>query len=137
MKTITIDASCAASWLFVQQRTQAADRFFRESVGDRLVAPDIFAWEIGNLIVKQARRADRDPDTYLQRLGDLGVRVAAPRGAEDVLELVGAASGHGLSLFDAAYLRDALARAGWLATRDGRLIEVARAVGVDVFDLRD
>ena len=43
MKTVTIDASCAISWLFAEQRTRAADRLLLDEAIYR-TAPDVFAW---------------------------------------------------------------------------------------------
>ena len=43
---------------------------------------------------------------------------------------------HGLSFYDACYLELALRMGAGLASRDIRLMEVARAASVDVHDLR-
>ena len=54
MKIVTIDASAAASWLLPSQRTLRADAFIADRVERRLIAPDVFAWEVGNLIAGRA-----------------------------------------------------------------------------------
>lgn len=137
MKTITIDASCAVSWLFPEQRTAAADRLLRDAGRYRFAAPDVFAWEIGNFIIKRSRLTGTDPNGVLERLEALDIRIAAARDPSEVLELTQAATVHGLSLFDTAYLIHALATRGGLASRDERLLAAAGAAGVDVMDMRD
>ncbi|AQR61846.1 hypothetical protein BZG35_09390 [Brevundimonas sp. LM2] len=137
MKIVTIDASAAASWLLPMQRTSAADRFLVDDQPRRLIAPDIFAWEIGNLLARNARRNAQAAANYLQDLDALDIHVTAPRNSESVLGLVDFAAREGLSLFDAAYLFLCLERGAALASRDGQLLERAHAAGVDVFDLRD
>lgn len=136
MKIVTIDASAAASWLLPLQRTSAADRFLEDDQPRRLIAPDIFAWEIGNLLARNARRNAEAAAGYLQDLQALDIRVTAPRDRESILGLVDFATKEGLSLFDAAYLILCLERGAALASRDGRLLDAARAASVDVYDLR-
>lgn len=67
----------------------------------------------------------------------LEVAVAEPIDEAEVFGLTAFAEASGLSLFDAAYLGLAVELSAALASRDRDLLEVARAAGVDVFDLRD
>lgn len=136
MKTVTIDASCAISWLFAEQRTRAADRLLLDEAIYR-TAPDVFAWEIGNFISLWVGRGRADLDPLREKLGQLDIRVTPPRDSEATLALIGPSVTHGLSLFDTAYLLHALGNGGALASRDAALLDACRAVGVDVFDLRD
>ena len=136
MKTVTIDASCVISWLFPEQRTEAADRLLLD--GSALwAAPDIFVWEIGNFLALRATQGRVDPLQVQAKLALLEVRVSAPRQRDAVMALIPQAVAHDLSLFDTAYLIHALGHGGGLASRDKRLLEAASKVGVDVFDLRD
>lgn len=137
MKIVTIDASAAASWLLPRQRTPAADAFITAEEERHFIAPDVFAWEIGNLIVRNTRREVVVAAECLDDLRALNIEVMAPRTSEDVLALVDFAGTRSLSLFDSAYLLLCLERGAALASRDDRLLEAARAAGVDVFDLRD
>ena len=137
MTKLVVDASAAASWLLASQATPSAlDLLDRLPTFDP-IAPVIFRWEIGNLLVRQARR-DRGFD--LQEAFALldGFRVATAEAAvrDDVRRLSGFAAARRLSLFDAAYLWLALAIDGAVASRDGSLLDAARDAGVDVFDLR-
>jgi predicted nucleic acid-binding protein len=136
MKIVTIDASVAASWLLPRQRTASADAFLQDDAARLLIAPDIFAWEIGNLLARNARRNVEAAADYLRDLAALDIRITAPRDHESVLGLVDFAAKQDLSLFDAAYLFLCLERGAALASRDGRLIDAAHVAGVDVLDLR-
>ncbi len=136
MKTVTIDTSCAISWLFAEQRTRAADRLLLDEAIYR-TAPDVFAWEIGNFISLRVGRGRADLDPLREKLDQLDIRVTPPRDSEAALALIGPSVTHGLSLFDTAYLLHALGNGGALASRDAALLDACRAVGVDVFDLRD
>lgn len=136
MKTVTIDASCAISWLFAEQRTQTADRLLLDGDVYR-TAPDIFIWEIANFISNRVAQGRADPAQLCEQLARLDIRVGQVRDRDATLALIAPASTWRLSLFDTAYLLHALGHGGALASRDGRLLEAARAAGVDVFDLRD
>lgn len=137
MKIVTIDASAAASWLLPSQRTLRADAFIAERMDRRLIAPDVFAWEVGNLIAGRAARNLIDRDAALTTLELLGVEVFEARDAPTVLAMIEPAVRSRLSLFDFAYLELALEQGAALASRDQRLINAARNEGVEVFDLRD
>ena len=136
MKTVTIDASCAISWLFQEQRTAAADQLMLDGAVYR-TAPDIFAWELGNFIALRAARRRIDPVLVREKLDQLDVRLGAPRDRDATLGVIQPAAAWRLSLFDTAYLLHALGHGGALASCDGPLLEAARAAGVDVLDLRD
>lgn len=136
MKTVTIDASCAISWLFAEQRTPAADRLLLDGDVYR-TAPDIFVWEIANFISNRAGQRRADPAPLCEQLARLDIRVGQVRDRDATLALIAPASAWRLSVFDTAYVLHALGHGGALASRDRRLLEVARAAGVDVFDLND
>jgi len=136
VKIVSIDASAAAAWLFHTQRTEAADQFLSNATDHRFVAPSIFAWEIGNLIALRARGNTDETDRLVDVLASFSIEIAPPVDFATVFGLVGQAARQGLTLFDSAYLSHALEFGAGLASRDRRLLDAARAVGVDVFDLR-
>ena len=137
MKLI-VDASAAASWLLASQATTAASHLLDRLDDFDTAAPHVFQWEIGNLLVRQARRA---PNFSLNEafalLDSFGIALAPPTGRETVRALAGIAAARGLSLFDAGYLWLALQTDGAVASRDGDLLAAATAAGLPVFDLRD
>lgn len=102
------------------------------------MAPHIFQWEIGNLLVRQTRRA---PGFNLQEaltlLDDFDIELAPPWERNDLRLLGLFAASRGLSLFDASYLWLAMAVDGVIASRDGGLLNAANSAGLPVVDLRD
>lgn len=137
MKTVTIDASAAASWLFRGQRTRAADSFLEGSVDRRFVAPGVFAWEIGNQIGIRARGDRREASRMLAHLDTFAIAIAPSPDVETVFGSIDQALRRNLTLFDTAYLTHAVMFGTSLASRDRRLLSAAEAAGVDVIDLRD
>lgn len=137
MKTVTIDASAATSWIFPRQATASADVFLAGSADRRFTAPGVFAWEIGNLIATRSRRASLEPGQWVERLEGLGIEIGSSPSGETVLGFIDAAMKHDLTLFDTAYLLHALGHGGGLASRDAQLLKAATTAGVEVFDLRD
>ena len=102
------------------------------------MAPHIFQWEIGNLLVRQTRREPGfDLQGALTLLDDFEVELAPPWERND-LQLLGIfAASRRLSLFDASYLWLAMSIDGPVASRDADLLAAATAAGLPVFDLRD
>ena len=110
MTKLIVDASAAASWLLASQSTPSAIDLL-DRLGDfEPVAPHVFRWEIGNLLVRQARRepAFELGDAFAV-LGSFDIASAPPLG------------------------RDAIRT---LASRDSGLLAAAAAAGLPVFDLR-
>ena len=137
-KTIVVDASAVASWLLASQSTRAAEALLLDLDKYDLAAPDIFQWEIGNLLIRQARRDGQfDLETAFERLDEFQIELARPLARRQARRLTFLAAGHDMSLFDASYLWLAMGLGATMATRDRRLIHTARTAGVDVFDLRD
>ena len=138
MTTLVVDASAAASWLLASQATRSALELLDRLDSFDLVAPHIFQWEIGNLLVRQARRGSHfDLSTALTLLDDFGIELAQPWERKSLRHLSLFAASRGLSLFDASYLWFAMATDGAVASRDGGLLEATGAAGLPVMDLRD
>lgn len=137
MSTVVLDASAALAWILPTQATPAAAALLNQSNGLIFEAPDIFAWEVGNVLLALDRRgvlAAGEYDEALAIYHDLVVRLSPPVFELDRLAVLARAAR--LSLFDAAYFALALDR-GWpLASRDAALLSAARAAGVECFDLR-
>lgn len=103
-----------------------------------LAAPDIFQWEVGNLLLRQTRRDPRfDLNLAYQRLDEFQIEMARPLGRRHLRRLSGVAADRGLSLFDASYLWLCLGLDAGLASRDAALLSAASAAGQPIFDLRD
>ncbi|MBN8528189.1 MAG: type II toxin-antitoxin system VapC family toxin [Caulobacterales bacterium] len=138
MTALIVDASVAASWLLASQATRSAQDLLERHDAFDLMAPHIFQWEIGNLLVRQARREPRfDLNEAFAILDAFGIELAPSWGRNDLRLLSLFASSRGLSLFDACYLWLAMAVDGALASRDRDLLDATRAAGLPVIDLRD
>lgn len=138
MTKLIVDASAAASWLLASQATPTALKLLDQLDAFEAIAPDVFQWEIGNLLVRQTRREPGfDQDEAFAVLDGFGITLAPPLETAEVRRLARIATARGLSLFDAGYLWLALKVDGAVASRDAGLLAAARAAGVDVFDLRD
>lgn len=138
MTILVVDASAAASWLLGSQATRTALDLLDRLNTFELMAPRIFQWEIGNLLVRQMRREPRfDLPGALTLLDDFNIELAPPSERHELRSLSFFAASRGLSLFDSSYLWLAMAVDGAIASRDGDLLEAGSAAGLPVFDLRD
>lgn len=136
MKLI-VDASAAASWLLASQATQPATELLDRLMAFEPVAPHVFQWELGNLLVRQTRRKPGfDLTGAFAVLDRFNITLAPPIGREGVRVLAHIAAARGLSLFDAGYLWLAMQVDGAVASRDSSLLDAATAAGLPVFDLR-
>jgi predicted nucleic acid-binding protein len=101
--------------------------------GAMLLVPPHFGTEVANALLRGLRLDALDVAARLRELFRAGVEVVdrGPIGLVDAIEL---AAGHGLSVYDAAYLALALELEGDLATRDHALARAAGAEGLVVID---
>ena len=136
MTALVLDASAALAWLLPSQATMAADRLLARADEYDFIAPDVFRWEVANVLMVKARGHSLAADEAFGQLDALEIVFDQPLAEGEVRQLVDVAIANGLSLFDAAYLALAIERDAALASRDGPLLAAGIAAGVDVFDLR-
>lgn len=136
MTPVVLDASAALAWLLPSQATATAHRLLAQADEHDFIAPDIFLWEVTNVLLVKARSHSLVMEDAFDQLDGFDIALDDPLTDADVRQLTGVAITAGLSLFDAAYLALAIERSGTVASRDGVLLTAAMAVGVDVFDLR-
>ena len=135
---MVVDASAAASWFLASQATPSSKALRARLSHYETVAPVLLELEIRNVMLLAERRGAQtqaETDLRLGQLFDL-IKIRSERlelAADRALPL---ARETGLKLYDAIYLDMALGEGRSLATRDGRLIEAAKALSVDVHDLR-
>ena len=137
MRTIVLDASAALAWILPRQATLAATALLKESNNLIFEAPDIFEWEVRNVLLTMDRRGvllDDDYDVAMTIYDGLEMRLRPP--VIEINQLAALARRTRLSLFDAAYLALALDQGRPLASRDEALLTIAAASGVECFDLR-
>lgn len=105
MAVEVVDASALAALLFGEpEAEQIADRIG----SNRLVAPALLDFELGNVCLTKIRRYPAQRDKLLRALG-LRDRMAIELVAVDHREVVPLAEATGLTAYDASYL--------WLARR--------------------
>ena len=138
MAEFVLDASVALSWCFPGDPTEDTPYsrlILAKLAKDDAVVPDIWAFELANIIFvacnRRKRITQRQIDEYLQRLRALPIRVEHSDLWANV-SLESLARKWNLSAYDAAYLDLALRRRLPLATTDDDLRKAATAVGIHV-----
>ena len=138
MAEFVLDASVAFSWCFPGDPTEDTPysrRILSKLATDDAIVPEIWAFEIANIIVvafnRRRRINQKQIDEYLMRLKALPIRVEL----NDVwanIALESQARKWNLPAYDAAYLDLALRKRLPLATADDDLRRIAQAEGVTV-----
>jgi predicted nucleic acid-binding protein len=137
MSTVVLDASAALAFLLATQSTQAAETFLLGSATRGFLAPAIFTWEVTNVLQHHRTRGLRvaEFEQALIELANLEIVIEPPMLDVEVQALAREAFALELSVFDTAYLKLAIDRDAALASRDTRLLTVARR-HVPCIDLR-
>jgi predicted nucleic acid-binding protein len=135
MAAVVIDASVASAWCFPDEQTDYTTALFRAVSSSALdpVAPQLWAYEIRNSVLMGLRRGRLnrlDGKLFLLSLSELNVRFSDPESYDEVFWL---AEGHGLTVYDAAYLDLAIQEGLPLASLDGQLVRAAQEVGVQLY----
>lgn len=137
---VVLDASAAISWLAPNQATHAAEQFADRS-DIALLAPQCFRWEVRHVLLNLERRG------FLPRGGGadgglilLESRMAFDEMREDATARLSAinnlARANEIRFFDASYIELAVRCGAALASRDKRLLGVAEAHGLVLYDLQ-
>jgi len=127
-----LDASVTASWLFPDEQHPAALEARRRTLGESVLVPLHWWFEIRNTLLFAERRgriSERLTSVALDQLSRLPIEVAPQPNDNDVLAL---ARRHHLTFYDAAYLELAFREHIALATLDGALRAAAVAEAVEV-----
>lgn len=139
MREFVVDASAALAWLVQTQATSRSAAFLAERDQDRLLAPYIFSWEVGNVLLSLHRRRALSTGAHgavLVELAALEVDVQPAPPRRDVEDLAAFARVSRFSLFDAAYVKLAIERGAELVSRDAEMLAIATEQGVPCIDLR-
>ena len=135
MKTGFIaDSSLGIAWVVPAQSSKGTDHLLEEvASGTPLFVPALWMFETANALLvllrrrkidaRHCSRARSDLNDLAPLIDDEGSRFALGK----ILEL---AEGHGLSVYDAAYLELALRKDLPLASRDAALNKAAKLSGV-------
>lgn len=134
MAVLVIDSSLAAAWCFPDERTDYTNAVLRAiSTPLDAVAPRLWAYEVRNSVLMGLRRkriTPADAHDFFESINGLPIRLTDPVSYDGVFRL---ADGHGLTVYDAAYLDLALREGLSLASLDHALCKAAAAVGVALF----
>jgi predicted nucleic acid-binding protein len=131
-----LDASIAAAWFLPDEASDVSDNAYALMRRGTLIlhAPELWLWECGNIVansVKRRRLSVADALLAWSAVDSIRSRIALlppePAQAASALAL---ALQHGLSLYDAAYLRLAIALQIPLLTADRALLRAAAANAV-------
>lgn len=133
MSNLVLDASLALQWFLEDE----ADRKYSLDVlaslsENRALVPHLWFYEVGNGLLMAHRRqriSVHQVDGFLARLKVLPID-AAQESPDQILELPTFARTHGLTNYDAAYLRLAKELTLPLATNDSELRKAATSAGV-------
>jgi predicted nucleic acid-binding protein len=138
MNSVVLDASAALSFLVSSQATTSSEVFRAKAGTFDLVAPSVFALEMRHALIKLERRNHVGPQTLDQDLPALEtiIRQMPSPTPRQLSFLTVLARAEGLGIYDASYLSVALDQDCALASRDGKLLDAARAQNITVFDLR-
>jgi predicted nucleic acid-binding protein len=131
--SVVIDASAAACWLFKNEATPATDALLTRVRSTGAVAPALWKWEIGNLLITGVRRARltmADATAHLADLALLPIATDTEAPARAWRETFLLAQAYGLSVYDAAYLELAQRTGLELASKDADLCAAASTLGV-------
>jgi predicted nucleic acid-binding protein len=136
MAEFVLDASVAFSWCFPcdpTEDTPYSRRILSKLATDDTIVPEIWAFEIANIIIvafnRRRRINQKQIDEYLMRLKALPIRVEL-NGVWANIALESQARKWNLPAYDAAYLDLALRKRLPLATADDDLRSVAQAEGI-------
>ena len=113
----------AANDLYAQARTTP----------ELLHAPQLWLWEMGNVLIMGLRRqrlSAEDVEQGLVLLGAARIVFDAPPNSHRQAQISRLALTHDLTYYDASYLELVLRLNGQLASRDKKLLSAASACGI-------
>ena len=133
MSDFVLDASLALQWFLEDENDRKYSLAILATLANkRALVPFLWFYEVGNglLMAERRKRISKGQiEGFLARLKALPID-AAHETATAILELPGFADSHGLTNYDAAYLRLSRLSNLPLATNDAGLRKAAQAAGV-------
>lgn len=135
MTGLVLDCSIAVSWCFADEAAPETDALLQRVRDETALVPMLWHLEVGNVLLQAERRGRITTAAAVSRLELLG---ALPIATDDEMpsgvlrSAMALARSENLTTYDAAYLELAMRRALPLATKDRRLREAAKRVGVEI-----
>lgn len=128
-----LDASVTLTWCFSDESTAESYAILKNLETGIAFVPMIWPLEIGNILVvaeRKKRISFSDISRFIELLDSVNIQVdseTAERGRHEILSL---AHSEGLTTYDAAYLELAMRLGLPLASKDEKLCETAKRLGV-------
>lgn len=139
MPALIVDSSVTLSLAFEDEFDDFSLRAFELVRQDGALAPGLWPLEVANILhsgVKRRRLTESDALRFLSLLAELPIGIAREENEAAVpltLELFSLSRRHGLTSYDAAYLRLAMASGLPLASKDTELNAAAKNAGIQLF----
>ena len=135
MKPVVIDSSAAGAWVMPDEPSDAAQELYLQAIepNDVFHAPQLWTWEMGNMLVMGAVRERIGPDQVeagLDLLSATRISFDPAPSLHRQAQIARLAQTHGLTFYDASYLELVLRLNGQLATLDKKLIAAAKSCGI-------
>ena len=130
MTAIVIDNSVFLSWCLGDENDATAAHAMQRVADEGGIVPRLWWYELRNALLMNERRGRLSLQQVSDTLNDsleLGIVMDDEHDGSLLLDI---ARGHGLTVYDAAYLEVAVRRSLPLATLDRRLSKAAEAIGV-------
>jgi predicted nucleic acid-binding protein len=130
--SFVLDSSVVATWVFGDEVSAATDHLARRLETDVGVAPAMFPFELGNVLLLGLRRGRLKAELVvgqLERLAGMSIEIEEPPSGVTLLATWRVANDHRLTFYDASYLELALRRGLPLATLDAELIAACAVLG--------
>jgi predicted nucleic acid-binding protein len=131
-----IDCSIVASFLLPDEQHPIALKALESLRNKKAIVPAVFYWEIGNVlnVVQKSGRIDTDTlKKIIQYLHALPIDIDSIPDIFELNELIALATIHGLSVYDAAYLRLAKKFSIALLTLDDALLKAAKKERIPLY----
>ena len=132
--SLVLDASMAISWLFENERTDAAHQVMLRVVAEGAIVPSLWRLEIANVLRNAVRRGRCDEayfDRSLERLGRLAITIDEETDHHAWGATRDLSREQGLTPYDAAYLELAIRSGRPLASCDADLLAAATKRNVE------
>ncbi|MDB5580819.1 MAG: hypothetical protein JWR80_5995 [Bradyrhizobium sp.] len=136
--TVVLDASMAITWLFDDERSEAAHNIMLRVVADGAIVPSLWRLEIANVLRNAVRRGRCDEafvERSLARLDRFRITVDDETDLHAWSATREISREQGLTPYDAAYLELALRKQRPLASCDGDLVAAAQRRSVEVLTI--
>lgn len=130
MSFIVVDASVSAVWLMEDEEHPIADATFESLDTVQAIVPQIWHFEIRNVLVVSERRGRTTRshnERHLNAINEMQIHTDQNPDLDAAMDL---ARRHNLTFYDALYLELAIRRNAQLATLDSALTQAATAEGL-------